>query len=269
MPKYASVLAALIILTAPLDAGATVKCLRGWCFEANIISSGSLGDYGEFGGSSEGSLIQVREGQEYSIVVRNPMPVRVAAAVTVDGLNIIDGKRSTPADAQKWIIEPYSSITLRGWQTSDSNLRRFVFTRDSQSYAQWKGRRDHRDYSPNLGMIGVAFFWNSSELEMALRPQWPEIGTDEALSAEALKAAPSAGNTDALMRQRERAATGMGHNESNQVTRVNFYYDSGMYSPDEALIIHYEFHDHSPRPLPFDRPGWPYRYRQNYAPEMP
>ena len=40
----------------------------------------------------------------------------VAVALSVDGLNTIDAKRTTSFDASKWILGPYETITLDGWQ---------------------------------------------------------------------------------------------------------------------------------------------------------
>ena len=39
--------------------------------------------------------VEAREGSEYELVVRNPLPVRVAVALSVDGLNTIDARRTS------------------------------------------------------------------------------------------------------------------------------------------------------------------------------
>lgn len=267
MNRYIALLAALT-LTFSRTAHAAERYFQGFLFEASISSSLPCSEEKI---SDNASLIRVREGQEYSIIVRNPLPVRVAAAVTVDGLNSIDGKRSTADEAQKWIIEPYSSITISGWQTSDSHSRKFFFTNDRSSYSTWKGKRDGRDYSPNLGVVGVAFFWNSAELRAALYPPQPFM--EQGLSAESRyrSAAPSgasAGAMNDLAAKMERAGTGMGNSQWNPVTRVNFSYDTGMYSAYDALTIRYEFGPRDPRPLPFEDPATSYRYPGNYAPQM-
>lgn len=250
------------LLCWPAAAHAAEKYFHGHVFDASVVSSSPCP---EESGTFGGSFIRVREGQEYSIVVRNPLPVRVAAAVTVDGLNSIDGKRTTPEAAQKWIIEPHSSITISGWQTNDSNARQFYFTRAQSSYSNWKGKRDGRDYSPNLGIIGVAYFWNSSELQAALYPAQP---FRQRMHEEREFGSPAAGASMDSMAKSSRAGTGMGHTQWNPVTRVNFYYDTGMYSASDALTIRYEFGTHPPRPLPFEDPRFEYRYPGNFTPEM-
>src|SRR5215207_7773671 len=72
--------------------------------------------------------VEAREGAEYEVVVRNPLPVRVAVALSVDGLNTIDARRTASRDASKWVIQPYGTITVGGWQVSSSRARRFYFT---------------------------------------------------------------------------------------------------------------------------------------------
>ncbi len=268
-----SLLLLICFLFQICPAHAVQKYFQGHLFEASVITHYSGSEFEER--PIEGtSLIQVREGDEYSILVRNPLPVRVAATVTVDGLNTIDGQRTTPEGGQKWIIEPESSITIRGWQTNDSNLRRFIFTREGASYAKWKERRDRKNYTANLGVIGVSYFWNSAELSDRLSPARPFL-ENEKQEELALGSSPgSVGSDEAAKRSRRqenkgRAGTGMGFRQWNPVTRINFYYDTGMFSPSDVLAIRYEFAEAIPRPRPFEEPQVRYRYPGNYAPEMP
>jgi hypothetical protein len=209
--------------------------------------------------------IYVGEGQEYSIRVYNPLPVRVAVAVSVDGLNTIDGGRTKPSRAAKWIIEPYSSVTIDGWQTSTHSLRRFVFTNRNRSYASGKEKRDRAEYTRNLGVIGVAWFWNGEELADALRPvySYEEQETDKCESA-AKDVRGAATKSPAACRAPERkAGTGMGSRQQNRVTRVKFEYDTGMYDSDDVLKIFYEFGPEEPEPQPFEEED-----RHGFAPEM-
>ncbi|HYG10609.1 MAG TPA: hypothetical protein VD835_11715, partial [Pyrinomonadaceae bacterium] len=47
--------------------------------------------------------VEAVEGEEYAIRLSNPLPVRVAVALSVDGLNTIDARRTTARDASKWV----------------------------------------------------------------------------------------------------------------------------------------------------------------------
>ena len=74
------------------------------------------------------TYIEALEGAEYEVRIRNPYPYRVAVALSVDGLNSIDARRTSAWNASKWVIEPYGTISVGGWQMSSSRARRFYFT---------------------------------------------------------------------------------------------------------------------------------------------
>lgn len=85
--------------------------------------------------------VEALKGREYAIRIRNPYGVRVAVALSVDGLNTIDARHSTAADARKWVIDPYQTITIGGWQTAirwpgASNSR----PRNDPTHSRWEAR---------------------------------------------------------------------------------------------------------------------------------
>src|SRR5687768_7674154 len=80
--------------------------------------------------------VEALTGREYAIRIRNPYGVRVAVALSVDGLNTIDARQTTAKDARKWVLGPYETVTISGWQTSRTEARRFEFTTEEQSYGQ-------------------------------------------------------------------------------------------------------------------------------------
>ena len=96
--------------------------------------------------------VEALKGREYAIRLRNPYPVRVAVALSVDGLNTIDARETTATDARKWVLGPYETVTISGWQTSRTEARRFEFTTEARSYGQALGKTE------NLGMISAVFF---------------------------------------------------------------------------------------------------------------
>ena len=96
--------------------------------------------------------VEALKGREYAIRIRNPYGVRVAVALSVDGLNTIDARQTTAAAARKWVLAPYETVTISGWQTSQTEARRFEFTTEEQSYGQALGK------TANLGMISAVFF---------------------------------------------------------------------------------------------------------------
>lgn len=223
--------------------------------------------------------ITAAKGERYSVRLYNPLPVRVAVNLTVDGLNSITGKPSGIADGQKWMIDPYSSITIPGWQVSDGEARRFFFTEKPKSYAQWRGDETGKDLAANCGVIGAAYFWNQGELNQYYdnHPVY-RYSSERPLSFSSnlfqkkceskmsndLACAPSVAVNGDIMNMsaplpKEQAGTGMGERESNPTIQVAFNYDAGMYSPDQAVVIYYDFAQ-VPSPNPFPA--------QEFAPEM-
>src|SRR5262245_29763614 len=61
-----------------------------------------------------GTYVEATKDREYSIRLTNRTGRRVAAALSVDGLNVIDAKRTSAREARKWILDPWQSITLDG-----------------------------------------------------------------------------------------------------------------------------------------------------------
>src|SRR5438034_9703565 len=96
--------------------------------------------------------IEALENAEYEVRVHNPTSSRVAVALSVDGLNSIDARHTSAWDAHKWVIEPYGTIHVRGWQMSGESARRFYFTTERDSYGAKLGQ------TANLGVISAVFF---------------------------------------------------------------------------------------------------------------
>ena len=96
--------------------------------------------------------VEALKGREYAIRMRNPFGVRVAVALSVDGLNTIDARETTAAGARKWVLEPHQTVTISGWQTSRTEARRFEFTTEEKSDGQALGK------TANLGVITAVFF---------------------------------------------------------------------------------------------------------------
>ena len=138
--------------------------------------------------------VEALKGREYAIRLHNPYAVRVAVALSVDGLNTIDARQTTAADARKWVLDPYQTVTIKGWQTSQTEARRFEFTTEARSYGQALGA------TANLGVISAAFFKERA------RSVAPEASHDTAG-----RAAP------ALPRDRQGASAAAGKRESRRV----------------------------------------------------
>lgn len=100
----------------------TGKRVRYPNFELDVVVDGRpLTEYRESGRVYVNAL----QGAEYELRLRNPLPDRVAVALSVDGLNTIDAEQTSAWNASKWVIEPYQTITISGWQMSSERARRF------------------------------------------------------------------------------------------------------------------------------------------------
>lgn len=98
------------------------------------------------------SYIEAKKGRNYTIVLRNDTAGRVAVALAVDGLNTIDAKHTAAIDAKKWVLGPYETAEIKGWQVDGSHARKFVFTSEEKSYGAWLGQ------TSNLGIISAVFY---------------------------------------------------------------------------------------------------------------
>src|SRR6185503_10524217 len=137
--------------------------------------------------------VEALEGAEYEISLRNTQPTRVAVALSVDGLNSIDAKHTSAWNASKWVIGPYQTIRIGGWQMSSERARRFYFTSERDSYAAKLGQ------AANLGLISAVFFRERVRTITEITPRRVDPGYKDEQRSErdsaAKSSAPSAGRT--------------------------------------------------------------------------
>jgi hypothetical protein len=116
------------------------------------------------GGTAAGRTYVIgRDGQRYSIAIRNDTGGTYEVVASVDGLDVIDGRQAS-LGKRGYIIDPYSTLTIDGFRTSTSSVAAFRFGAVSDSYAaRTSGDR-------NVGVIGFAFFaergspWTTDEI---------------------------------------------------------------------------------------------------------
>ncbi len=96
--------------------------------------------------------VEALRGQEYTLRLTNPLGYRVAVALAVDGLNSIDATHGNARSAAKWVLGPYETIEISGWQVNAREARRFYFTGERESYGAALGQ------TANLGVIEAVFF---------------------------------------------------------------------------------------------------------------
>jgi hypothetical protein len=206
--------------------------------------------------------IEAIKGKGYAIRVHNPFGVRVAVALSVDGLNTIDARHTTAAAGRKWVIGPHDTITISGWQTSMSQARRFFFTSEERSYAGRLGQPD------NIGTISAVFFRERAPhvvpltLGQAGGAARSDAAKEPAAPAAAERGSASAAKTESAAANRdEYAATGIGERTGHAVTLVHLDLED---RPVASIDIRYEYREQLVRlgVLP-DSTGDPLARRQN------
>ena len=195
--------------------------------------------------------VEATRGASYSLRITNPTPYRVAVALSVDGLNTIDARHTDARSATKWVLGPYESTEISGWQVNDRTARSFFFTGERRSYGAALGQTE------NLGVIEAVFYRERqpkiSEYAPRMQPRSDNEGVGEAAGAPApsAKAQKSDGLSD------DYAATGMGRRERHEVESVDI--DLEPYAA-ASVRIRYEFTPQLvkmgilPSASPLDRP---------------
>jgi len=147
-------------------------------------------------------------------------------ALSVDGLNTIDARHTDAFSASKWVLDPWETIDISGWQVSDRAARRFYFTAEGDSYGARLGKTE------NLGVIEAVFF-RERERPIAQYHRDRSESHKEGAAAPPPSAAAQAPRTDD-----DYAATGMGDRTRHDVTRVSIDLDP---QPIARVRIRYEF----------------------------
>ncbi|MGH9874423.1 MAG: hypothetical protein ACRD9S_18365 [Pyrinomonadaceae bacterium] len=222
-------------------------------FEVQILVDGRpLEEYNARGKS----YVEALAGAEYEVRIRNPLPYRVAVALSVDGLNSIDARHTTAWNASKWVIEPYGTINISGWQMSSERARRFYFTSERDSYGAKLGQ------TSNLGVVSAVFFRERRPYPAPIAPPPRPYPINKEDGRRRSGEAPTAGSTaessvdgSDVARNRqdsaaprkgtvvpepddEYAATGIGRSVHNDVRWVNMELDS---RPAAEVVIRYEY----------------------------
>lgn len=203
------------------------------------------------------TFVEALQGAEYELRVRNSSSDRVAVALSVDGLNTIDARHTSAWNASKWVIEPYQTITISGWQMSSERARRFYFTNERDSYGAKLGQ------TANLGVISAVFFREQRRI-VPVTPPYPisrnRDRTDPQQPGRSKDApASKSGSADGAAESRaaapvyddEYAATGIGRNVRNDVRWVNMDLESRAAG---EVTIRYEYYSALLRLGVFPRP---------------
>jgi len=130
-------------------------------------------------GAWDKSYFQAFKGKNYSLVVRNTTGQRVGVLISVDGINVVNGQRSSLSNHESmYVLDAWESATIQGWRTSLRDVRRFVFVDEARSYAS---RTDQAN--GDMGWIRVLSFreqqpvtWRYDRPKVRERSEMDELG---------------------------------------------------------------------------------------------
>jgi len=127
----------------------------GWGYAKNLNAEGKR-------------FIVGKDEAQYSLVVRNICHSRLEIVMSVDGLDVMDGK-SASTKKRGYTIEPGKTLSVKGFRTSDAAVAAFKFSSVATSYSNLR-----HGTTRNVGVIGMAVFtekgidpwrWSGSELK--------------------------------------------------------------------------------------------------------
>lgn len=197
-------------------------------------------------------------GARYTLRVINHSGRRIEAVVSVDGLDVIDGKRADFKSKRGYLVPAWGSVDIDGWRLNAQQVAAFRFSATGESYAARTGS------ARNVGVIGAAIF-EERYIAPPPRPIMPyaprEPAADSsfdlqyegraesradapAASSEALRSerGRSAGAAAAPQKRRSGLGTEFGEARSSHVTEVEFVRARSSV-PSQVLGLRYDDRD--------------------------
>jgi hypothetical protein len=101
-------------------------------------------------------------GERYAIRIDNDSAERLEVVVSVDGRDVLTGKRGDFVRQRGYVVEPFGTVVIDGFRRSTEHVAAFRFSNVADSFTGRKG-------TPQLaGVIGVAVFRE----RVPSRPSW-------------------------------------------------------------------------------------------------
>lgn len=97
------------------------------------------------------TFIEARDGTQYTIRFKNNSWTRVLVVTSVDGLDVLTGKRAD-SESSGYIVNGYGSVEIKGFRADHSTVGAFKFVGKNGSYAKSQGEEG------NEGVIGIRVY---------------------------------------------------------------------------------------------------------------
>ncbi len=209
-------------------------------------------------GAWDRSYFQAYRGRNYSLLVTNQTGERVGVLIAVDGLNVVNGQRTSLSNNESmYVLDPYESATINGWRTSLDDVRRFVFVDEDRSYA---ARTDQAN--GDMGWIRVLAFREQRPIVWREERPWIRGGDESgdrsqdgarpqtwnrgdapsppptAGGSPGELSAPRASAKSMMAPQAQAPGTGWGDRRYDPVQRTVF---AAAMSPTDRITLRYEY----------------------------
>lgn len=171
------------------------------------------------------TFMEGRRGSEFTLRVRNSSSRKALAAVSVDGLSVMDGQEATRGGAG-YVIESYGSVDIPGWRLDNTEVAHFVFSDLPEAYASRMGK------PRNIGVIGVSIFHEKHRIphEIHRKSFGPTLGDGPGLFRGGVGSERPVDYGDGI-------GTGFGRRTKDEVTSVHFNRED---LPVAELLIRYD-----------------------------
>jgi hypothetical protein len=159
----------------PGDAVACDRTARGNLVDVQVLVEGRSAPLYFAPGRWDRRYFQAFRGRHYSLRVTNRTDQRVGVLIAVDGLNVVNGERSSLDRGESmYVLGPWETATIRGWRTSLEQVRQFVFVDEERSYATRTGQANG-----DMGWMRVLAFAENRPLTWFEPPRLRRVQGDE------------------------------------------------------------------------------------------
>jgi len=180
-----------------------------------------------------------KPGNEYQVVVKNRRGEDLLAVVSVDGVNVLDG-RTAASNQGGYIVSSWQRLDIKGWRKSLGEVASFYFTSLADSYAA------RTDRPNNVGVIGVALFRRAPRYEPVPEPAPIEPWGPKSERRDAPAQSDSAGSLSkrhkpqAESRAAPSAPLGTGHGRREESRAYYTEFERATREPEETIAIYYD-----------------------------